>query len=51
MGREKMTQRGGGGEDNQHGQVILGSQPPKYIFGGQPLNFLNLNTKLLNNRF
>ena len=37
-----MTRRGGGWEDSHHGQVILGSWPPKLKFGARPLNSLNL---------
>ena len=37
--------RGGAEEDNLHGQVILGSQPPKYL-----LNSLNLIGNLLSDK-
>jgi len=36
MGGVEVAQRGGMEEDYHHGQVILGSQPPKLIFGVQP---------------
>ncbi len=41
MGGEETTGKGGRGNDDHNGQVILGmgSQPPKYRFGGQHTEF------------